>query len=204
MASWIDDGGSNVLENGIVIDHNRIAPDYSSLIYQNMEDILVSALAGQSAPQAVATLVGPVYEAYTTVKYSSPPYDAHPAGDSTGTIYPPLSANSSTIYYPQGCDWGLGQEIPYALADTETVAFGVVTGAAAQTAASYEALHAGKELSEQKANADGSTYGSNTTEYVYVGREEHTAQLAAQLYLTMFVRDHNLFSFNDASDWMAP
>jgi hypothetical protein len=204
VAQWIDDQGSNVLPGGDLINHNRFAPDYSSLIYQNMEDILVTALAGQSAPQAITTLVGPVYAAYTTVKYAAPPYDAHPAGDPDGTVYPPLNADSSTIYYPQGCDWGLGQEIPYALADAQTAAFGVVTGTAAQTAASYEALHAGKVLSEQQANADGSTYGTNTTLYTYQGREEHTAQMAGLLYLTMYVRDHSLSSFNENNDVLAP
>jgi hypothetical protein len=209
VASWIGNGGgSNVLANGILYNHNRIAPDYSTLIYQNMEDILVSALAGQSAPQAVTTLVGSVYASFTRTGFSSPPYDARPTGDSTGTVYPPLSAESSTIYYPQGCDWGLGQELPYALVDTETAAFGVDTGtggnATAASAASYQALHAGKELAEQEANPDGSTYGSNTTSYVYVGREEHTAQLAAQMYLTMFVSDHDLSSLSDASYWLAP
>jgi hypothetical protein len=203
VASWIDDQGSNVLPGGDLINHNRLAPDYSTLIYQNMEDILVTALAGQSAPQAITTLVGPVYAAYTTVKYPSPPHDAHPAGDPDGTVYPPLNADSSTIYYPGGCDWGPGQEIPYALVDAQTAAFGVVSGTAAQTADSYEQLHAGKVFSEQQANADGSTYGTNTTLYTYQGREEHTAQLAAQLYLTLYIRDHSLFSFNGNSDWIA-
>ena len=77
------------------------------------------------------------------------------------------------------------------------------TGAPA-SAAGYEKLHASAVLSEQQSHSDGSTYGANTTSYTYVGREEHTAQLAAQLFLTEYVRDHNLFSFTNNNYWLAP
>jgi hypothetical protein len=211
VASWINSGGSNVRSGGDLYNHNRIAPDYSSLIYQNMEDVLLTSLAGTSAPDASTALTGPVYNAYTTVMYNPESGHPVPAGDTTDTVYPPLSAKSSAIYYPQGCDWGLGQEIPYALADAQTAAFGVDTGTGTPTAAtaeSYESLHAGAELAMQAKNSNGSTYGeypsNDTNEYIYVGREEHTAQLAAQLYLTEYVRDDHLFSLTSSTYWLAP
>jgi hypothetical protein len=201
VASWIGNGGSNILGSGFLYNHHRIAPDYSTLIYQNMQDILVSALAGQPAPQAVTTLVGPVYASFTRTSFSSPPYDSP-----GGTVY---KAGSSVIYYPQGTDWGAGEYLPFALADAETGAFGVDTGtsgnATAASAATYENLHAGKELALQAENSDGSTYNAKTNPtYVYVGREEHVAQLSAILYLTMFVRDHNLSTFSNADYSLAP
>jgi hypothetical protein len=56
----------------------------------------------------------------------------------------------------------------------------------------------------QNTHADGHTYDSNT-QYSYVGREEHTAQLAAQLYLTLYERDHSLVQpLSSTSYWMAP
>lgn len=201
VATWINGRGSNVLSGGDLFNHHRYAPDYSTLIYQNMEDVLLTSMAGASAPDASTALVGPVYKAYTTVTYPSsdpwvPSYDS--AG---GTVYPALSANSATVYYPQGIDWGPGQEIPYALVDAQNQTF--VSGAPA-SAASYEGLHAGTVLREQQSHSDGSTYGANTTAYTYLGREEHTAQLAAQLFLTEYVRDHNLFSFTSNNYWLAP
>jgi hypothetical protein len=196
VASWIGNAGSNVLANGSLINHNRIAPDYSTLIYQNMQDILVSALAGQPAPQAVTTLVGPVYTSFTTAKFASPPWDSP-----GGTVYQP---GKEAVYWPQGCDWGEGQYLPFALVDAETAAFGAVNPATDGNA-TYENLHAKGELALQAKNADGSSYNASTNPtYVYAGREEHAAQLAAQLYLTMFVRDHSLFSFSNSSDWLAP
>ena len=192
VASWIGDGGSNVLANGSLYNHNRIAPDYSTLIYQNMQDVLVSALAGEPAPQAVTTLVGPVYASFTTTTFASPPWDSP-----GGTVYVP---GQDGVYWPEGCDWGTRQYLPFALVDAETGAFGVGTA----SNATYENLHALGELSLQAQNTDGSSYNSTTNPtYNYVGREEHVAQLAAQLYLTMFVRDHDLATLSDASYWLA-
>jgi hypothetical protein len=210
VASWINSRGSNVLSTGDLFNHNRYAPDYSSLTYQNMQEILLTSLAGTAAPQATTTLIAPVYAAYTSVQYQTsypgklpwaPSYDTH-----GGTVYPALSANSATVYYPQGCDWGSGQMLPYALADAQNEAF--VSGTPA-SAASYEALHATAELTKQQANSDGSTYSqyaaNDTSQYTYVGREEHTAQLAAQLYLTDYVRDKSLVLSYSTTDYtLAP
>jgi len=206
VETWINGRGSNVRSGGDLVNHNRYAPDYSTLTYQNIQEILLTSLAGTPAPDASTALVAPVYKAYTTVTYPSsdpwkPSYDSH-----GGTVYP-VSPTSTTVFYPQGCDWGTGQEIPYALADAQNEAF--VSGAPA-SAATYEGLHAGQQLAEQQANADGSTYGGDptttppNTSYVYVGREEHTAQLAAQLYLTEYIRDHTLATFTSQSYWLAP
>jgi hypothetical protein len=190
VASWVNGRGSNVLAGGNLYNHHRYAPDYSTLVYQNMQDILVSALAGQAAPKAVTTLVKPVYASYRSLKYAAPP-NASPGG----TVY---RSGSPAIYYPQGSDWGTGQQIPYAVVDAETAAFGIGTS----TSAAYEGLHADRELAMQKLHADGHTYDTDA-QYSYVGREEHTAQLAAQLYLTKFVRDHALASLTNASYWLA-
>jgi hypothetical protein len=180
-----------VLSSGNLYNHNRYAPDYSTLIYQNMQDVLLSSLAGQPAPRAATALVAPVYAAYARVKYASPP-NLKPGG----AVY---RSGSPAIYYPQGCDWGTGQEIPYALVDAETAAFGVGT----KTSAASEGLHADAELALQRRHADGHTYTTDA-QYVYVGREEHVAQQAAQFYLTKFVRDHALSRFSNSSHWLAP
>jgi len=191
VSAWLNGRGSNVLSGGNLYNHNRIAPDYMTLIYQNMQDILVSSLAGVAAPQAATALVAPVYASYTTVRYPHPPYDSP-----GGTVYAP---NSKAVYYPQGIDWGNGQEMPYALVDAETTAFGTGTG----TSAAYERLHASAELALQQAHADGHTYDTDA-QYKYVGREEHVAQQAAQLYLTQYIHDHDLSGFSTTNYWLAP
>lgn len=177
VASWIN--GSNVEANGIVYNHQRVAPDYSTNMYQTFDDVWVQALAGKSAPRADITMERAVYDAFTTVQFSGK------------TIYMPGSA---TIYYPQGIDWGNGQQLPYALVDLQAATYGTATNV--QQATQYEQLHQQAELAMQNRFTDGRTY-ANDAEYNYAGREEHTAQLAAQFYLTAIVRDNNLSAIND-------
>lgn len=177
ISQWID--GSNVETNGIVYNHQRIAPDYMSNMYQTMDDIWVQALAGKPAPLADISLIAPVYDAYTSVLFSGK------------TIYTP---NSAAIFYPQGSDWGTGQELPYALVDLQAATYGATGNKTLAT--QYQQLHAQAEATMQARFTNGQTYLSDS-EYTYVGREEHTAQLAAQMYLTVYVRDNNLASFTD-------
>lgn len=188
LAAWIN-GGSNVLADGSQINHNRVAYDYSTLIYHNVQEALLEAMAGEPAPSATTSLLGPVYQAFTTVSYSSPPYDAP-----GGTAYVPGSA---TVYYPQGDDWGTGQELPYALIDAQSAAFGF----GQSSSATYEALHANAELAMQKAHSDGHTYDSDA-QYNYIGREEHIGQQTAQLFFTIWMRDHALIAFENNSHWL--
>jgi hypothetical protein len=196
VATWIGNQGSNVLAAGDLINHSRIAPDYSSLIYQNMQDVLMAGFAGKPAPQAITALLGPLYASYTGTNFASPPY-LSPGG----TVY---TSGSAKIFYPQGIDWGPIQYLPYALADAQTAVFGAVADPSAN--ATWQNLHASAELALQTraGHTDGHTYDSDT-EYRYVGREEHVAQLAAQYYSTLYLRDNNLVPATDTSSlWMAP
>jgi len=178
LTSWL--GGSNVEANGTIINHDRIAPDYATNVYQNVDAVLVDALAGLPTPEAVRWGLGNVYRALGTVTFPTPSYLAP-----GGTVY-----QGAHVYYPEGCDWGLGQALPYALADAQAAAFGFGT----RTAAAYEAVHLSQQQRLSRRFADGRTFAADK-EYRYVGREEHTAQLAAQLYLTKLVRDRALATF---------
>lgn len=184
LSSWIT--GSNVEANGVVINHSRVASDYSTTTYQNLDLAPLLALAGQSSPEASRQLLGPVYSAFTAVVFSGASYAA-----SGGVTYVPGTAD---IYYPQGNDWGTGQKLPYALADAQALVFGYDPG----SAVTYLALHMNAQLAMQARFTDGRTY-LNDAEYNYEGREEHTAQLASQLYLTLYLRDHGLVSFTNDS-----
>ena len=184
LSSWL--AGSNVEADGTVINHNRIASDYSTTTYQNLDWALLLAMAGQPAPQAVRQLLGPVYQAFSGVSFASPPYDAP-----GGSTYVP---STGQIYYPQGNEWGTGQVLPYALADGQALVFGYDPTA---TAATYLSLHLDAQLAMQARFGDGHTY-LNDLEYNYKGREEHVAQLAAQLYWSLAVRDQGLVSFTNS------
>ena len=179
FTTWVD--GSNVESNGLVVNHHRVAPDYATNVYQNVDAILVDALAGLKTPAAARWGLESVYASFTQVRFST---GYAPPG---GTIY-----QGGHVYYPQGCDWGVGQALPYALVDAQAAAFGFGTS----RAAGDEAAHLASQQRMQARFRDGRTFAA-LTEYRYVGREEHTAQLASQLYLTKVVRDKQLDNFTD-------
>ena len=176
--------GSNVEDDGTVVNHDRIAPDYSTNAYQSVDALLVATLAGHSAPQAALHGLGEVYAALATNVYAVESGYVQPGG----TVYDPLPTGTPRpygVYYPQGCDWGEGQVLPYALLDAQAAAFGFGGPRDAPTdAAAATRRHLGEALEMQQRSADGRMYVT-AAEYTYVGREEHTAQLASQLVLTL-------------------
>lgn len=160
--------GSNVEAAGQVINHNRIAPDYSTCLQFNVEAWPLFAVAGKTTPQAMRQFLGPVYAALAA-------------------LYVPGTA---TVTYPQGCDWGLGQQAPYALADALALVCGFDTTG---TAATYLGLHLDAWLAQQARHADGHTYEPG--EYLYEGCEEHAMLLAAGVWVALWTRDQGLGSF---------
>ena len=186
VSDWVD--GSNVEPDGTVINHNRVAPDYSTNIYQNVDAVLVDALAGTATPAAALRGLGPVRAALSSVDFDPALYLA-PGG-------PIYQDGPTPVYYPQGCDWGTGQALPFALVDAESSAFGFGTA----TSDADEDRHLAAQLALQARATDGRTFATDA-EYRYAGREEHTAQLASQLLLTVVVRDRHLAHFTDADYW---
>ncbi len=189
LSAWL--GGSNVESNGVIINHSRVAPDYTSTAYQNVDTVMMAALAGTPAPQASLANLKPVYAALPTVPYNTPPYDSP-----GGKVY---RIGYGSVYYPQGCDWGTGQQLPYALLDAQAAVFGFDN--APPTSVTQSALHAAAAMTMQSRYPSGASYAESSAEYTYVGREEHSAQLAAQLYLTYFVQRIGTAGTQAATDW---
>ncbi|MCW2523699.1 MAG: hypothetical protein JWO63_2034 [Frankiales bacterium] len=182
LSGWL--AGSNVSEAGVVVNHNRVAPDYTTNGYQNVDTAVFAALAGQPVPQASLTGLATIYAALSSQSYLSPPFAA-PGG--------PVYSSGSAIYYPQGCDWGTGQELPYALLDVDAEVFafdgrpsGELTPTASASSAALSHLQAAAAM--QRVTPDGREYHS-AAEYRYVGAEEHAGQLAAQIYLASFTAE---------------
>lgn len=170
VAAWSSlIAGSNVESNGQVINHSRVAPDYATCTYQTLDPVVLFALADLPAPEALRVMIPPVYAGLVG-------------------LYVPGTA---AVTYPQGCDWGIGQRMPYALSDLQALLYDCdSTG----QAATYLDLHLDAQLAMQARHADGHTY-ANTTEYNYIGAEEHIAALAASAVAAQRVFDQGLSSF---------
>ncbi|MBM6405641.1 hypothetical protein JQN72_15470 [Phycicoccus sp. CSK15P-2] len=176
--------GVNVEADGSVLNHDRIAPDYSTNLYQNVDALLLAGLSGRQAPQASMLGLGEVYEALSANVYDV----SFGFSDPGGTVYR-APEDSLLVYYPQGCDWGTGQALPYALVDVQAEVFGFGGGVGMVADATRAAdRHLARAAAMQERSTDGRSY-VDRVEYTYVGREEHTAQLAAQLVLSLVIQE---------------
>lgn len=88
--------GSNIEENGLVVNHGIIHADYMCSIMHNALNVWMFGLAEMKAPQAAQMNGGKVYYALTDLDFDGK------------TIYvkEPGGGASCRMYYPQGNDWG--------------------------------------------------------------------------------------------------
>jgi hypothetical protein len=194
MASWLY--GSNANDDGVVINHNILHPDYMTTVSTNAFCALTSSLAGRPTPAAAFVNSDKVYRALVDLNFT--PGSAYPPGPALaapgGTIY---RVGSPDIYYPQGDDWGTARRAHFALADAMAHAFGFDT-TCSRDGAYWEALHAQQVLEMQNLNADRRTY-TTAAQDTYSGREEWVAAHAGQAYLTKWLVHQGAFSRSTAA-----
>lgn len=101
--------GSNMNEDGTVVNHNRIHPDYMVAFMHNATNVLLDRLARRQ-PLASSTFNGDIiYQALTNL----------PFGSEKRTIYCRDGNGQATskMYFPEGNDWGTGRQANYWLMD---------------------------------------------------------------------------------------
>lgn len=172
LSRWLE--GSNAADDGTLVNHGFIHPDYMATVAMNTNAVLPYSLAGMPTPEAAFVSADVVYDALVDHVFPSPPYDAP-----GGTVY---VDDSSDIYYPQGNDWGTHRRAHFALVDAQASLFGF-DDLASTSGAAWERLHAQMVLDMQSRFADGRTYGARS-EDTYAGREEWVAVHAAQIWLS--------------------
>lgn len=174
LSRWLS--GSNAEPDGVLVNHNRIHPDYM-VVPHHAAVLLHSLLARGPAPEAAVWNLDVVYSALVDVTFSSPPY-AEPGG----TIY---VDGSSEIYYPQGSSWGRRRRINFMLQDVQARAFRF-DSLASEPAATWERLHTAEVLEMMARFDDGRVYSSDE-EFRSPQREEEAAERAGQAYLTKWL-----------------
>ncbi|UFU06466.1 LamG-like jellyroll fold domain-containing protein [Ruania halotolerans] len=169
--------GSNVESDGTVENHNLMHPIYMLAFDQNVNTALTQQLAGQSPAAAFLHNIDLTYEAFVDLEFDSPPWQAP-----GGTIYVP---GESTIYYPDGNDWGTTFPLYFAQGDVIADTYDV-DGDVSAPASEWAVRHLEDAIALQDRFEDGHTY-LDTTESNYGLREERTAQIAAHTFLTRFL-----------------
>ena len=187
ISEWIN--GYNINEDGTVINHGFIHPDYMEFIVFNNTAAITATLANQPTPKAAFFNSDIVYKAFVDLSFESPPYE-----EPGGTIY---IEDSSDIYFPQGNDWGYGRRMNFATIDAFADAFGYDKNAS-KPGSYWEDLHAQIVLIMQSRHEDGRTYSDNLEDH-YIGKEEWVAHHAAWSWLAKYVANSGKFEITNNS-----
>jgi hypothetical protein len=183
LSTWLN--GSNINNDGMMVNHNIIHPDYAASVTSNLYAGLIYSLGGRATPVAALHNANVIYDAMVDLSFTTGA--SYPGTSSTvlapgGTIY---RDGASDIYYPQGNDWGTRRRMNFAGLDAHATAFGL-DGLASQSAGYWEGYHAQEVLHMQNRHADGHTYADNTEDN-YSGKEEWVALLAGRAYLAKWL-----------------
>ena len=144
-------GGSNTEENYMVINHDRVHPEYTSRTGLILCNAAVLTLGGKPVPEGVFFNSDKVYRAVVEVEFASPPYAAP-----GGTCYKPDTAE---IYFPQGSDWGTCRHFVLGPWDAMIHAYGLDAGLS-RDAAYWEKLHITKAKELQDRHEDGHMFAN--------------------------------------------
>lgn len=183
LSAWL--GGSNSNEDGTLVNHNRIHPDYMVSGLFEFSPVGVCALSHQPVPHAAFFNADVTCRALTDVSFvaGAKPYPVGgPIQPPGGTIYRP---GSGDIFCPQGNDWGGKRRMNFVDADVLAGAFGL-DALSTTKAPAWEALHVQAALDMQGRFTDGRTYGDRSEDSFH-SREEWVAQKAASACLIKWV-----------------
>jgi len=178
--------GTNMLDDGTVINHSTLNPDYMSAIQQNWAAGLTLRAAGQPVPRATVVNGARVYDALRSLSF--PTADWPNAAAPGGTIY----RSDGSIYFPGTVSWGRARRGIWIATDALARAVKVDTNPAISLrAGNYLWLHARDQRLLQARFADGHTYADGPDEDSYVGgREEYNAQQLAIAYWSRAVTQY--------------
>lgn len=184
--------GSNAFEDGTVVNHQVIQPDYMTNIQQNWWAVDVAGLGGRKAPVAALFNGALVYGAFSTVNFTEgapSPANGQPFSPPGGTIYRP---GSNDVYFPQSTLWGTQRRAHFVSFDAHALAYGL-DSSAAWSARDALAQHVSGQLSlvANNGTGDGRTYNFDpptaNAQDNYNGREEYAASQVAAGWLALYV-----------------
>jgi len=190
LCDWLE--GSNAYDDGVVVNHNMIHPDYMAASGGNLFNACVLTLGGLPTPAGIFNGVARTYNALVNVKFDENyalPRDTKelglhepPVGVYGRTIYSYADAGctqkSHVFYMPQGNDWGNVRQATMGGFDAMVNAFGLGTPCAPE----WENIHflAAKKMQARFTN--GSMYGSGEIENFAPRQEQACLELAQAVF----------------------
>lgn len=179
--------GSNIEENGLVVNHGIIHPDYMCAIMHNGLNALVYGLAGMKSPKAMLFNGGKVYYALTDLDFDGK------------TIYVKDEAGraSSQMFFPEGNDWGLGRQDGYWMMDMFAYAYGWDKRSSVKALDWAKARN--KKMLDMQGRFDTGQYYGARSESSFNSREEWYAAQMAFGYLMLWEKQQKMIRFTNKS-----
>ncbi|MFP5208507.1 MAG: hypothetical protein ACLGRW_04370 [Acidobacteriota bacterium] len=191
LSEWLP--GSNVNEDGTVINHNILHPDYMVAALFSFTPIDWYGLAGQPSPKSGLFNNDVIYNALANLRFTPGQIvNGKPIRPPGGTMYIPDSAD---VYFPQGNDWGTGHPLNFGMADAMTALYSH-NADLRKKAAVWEEKHVEFTLQQQARFKDGHTF-LGPSEFSYRGREEWVADFASRAYLLRWLAERHAVTFTN-------
>ena len=182
VKDWLD--GYNARDDGTVVNHGFIHPDYMCCVIFSVQSYLTQSLAGQPVPEAADFRAASVYRVFVTHNWPSPPYK-----EPGGTIYVPDQAE---VYFPEGTDWFAGMISMYYLMDCCADALDWDSDLP-RPASHWMRLRAAEMLKRQARHADRRHFAPGEFRG-YPGREQQFIRLLSGAFLFKWLDAHGAIS----------
>jgi hypothetical protein len=190
IKDWLH--GFNVRDDGAVINHNIVHPDYTSTITLRARTFLVQPLAGEPVSQGAALNSSFIYHSFVEHVWPSPPYKSP-----GGSMY---ITGKAEVYYPQGTDWSKYRFDVYYLNDVNAHILGWDKGLK-HKANDWMRIRARRILAMQARHSDGHMFTHE--EYsTYAGCEQMVAWLTADAYLLFWLHAHHAMARQAGHEWL--
>ncbi|QDH81036.1 hypothetical protein FKX85_19095 [Echinicola soli] len=170
--------GTNLNEDGTVVNHHFIHPDYMTSPFE-FNPIKYFWLADQSIPTALKFNIDKVFSAFADLRFG--PGEKLTGGqvkDPGGTIF---KEGSGDIFYPLGTDWGKGRRMNFSMFNSIAASF-TNDSDMRMRALDWELKQGQVVLDMQSRFEDGHTY-LDAKEDSYASREEWVADKAMTAYI---------------------
>ena len=205
--------GTNAYNDGTVVNHGIVHPEYQTFPAVIAFGAIDQALAGRQTPYADLRGFPAFYNSLVTQVWTPGPKPSQYNVDSSvtaqikqpgGVTYASAATgatDTSDIYYPMGNDWGPGNRANFmfmdVLATTIPSMYGALDAGLTQGGSYWALIHAQKVLNQQGRFADGHTYASG--ENTYDGREEMVAQYAGYAYMARLLKANGRFTITNGT-----
>ena len=195
---WLQ--GYNVFADGVLVNHNRVHPDYMLAQETCFASLVAVSLARQYIPQSMVFNAGLAYRALTEVQFTPGADTKYGTGKAFtapgGTIYFRTADGgySADTYYPQGSDWTTKITDGYLNMDLAAAQLGFDAGKPF-SALGWATARAQTLLALQnRAGHDGNIYQPGDWTAKYRGTDELIFQSNAQAWMQGWVMQNHLMS----------